>query len=150
MNTVLSILISLLVLMSCKKEPQAITEVIKMSESESNEHCPVLSSSDWVASLSKQKGTSSYLLTVNGEVSMPTPGYSAEFIEGPTDRMNPPSMRLHVTFSEPKQMVIQVVSPKKISHTIGTPISTFRSVMVLCGGKLLAEINNVTLDENTI
>jgi hypothetical protein len=140
-------IIAISTLSSCKDEPKKLTEVIKMSESkvsESKNTCSVQDSGDWSASLVKKgESSSSYLLTIEGEVTLPTPGYRANWREGPTDRMNPPSMRLQLAFTEPQQMVIQVLSTKTIKHVIETPISAFRSVIVSCGNEVLAEIKNV-------
>ena len=134
-------------LSSCKDEPQKITEIIKMSESQQT--CPVISSNKWQANVTVSENSSFYNLQIEGEITMPTPGYRAVWSEGPTDRMLPPTMRLQLELSPPRQMVIQVVSTKKIKHVIETPISEFRRVMIYCGNEKLGEINNVMLASNS-
>lgn len=151
-------------LIGCKDESQQMNEknaheqvsyekfIMEAPVRKKQASCPVIETEQWTATLlpskqvSEESKGSRYTLALTGEVTLPTPGYTAVWSQGATDKMNPPSIRLHLSFSKPEQMVIQVLSPKKVKHSIDTPISSFRSVMVFCGNKLLTEIKNVSAE----
>lgn len=110
--------------------------------------CPIMPSEDWRATLVRLAANNGqYQLNVSATVTLPTPGYALSWSQGITDRMHPPGLRLTLSATAPKGMVIQVLTPTLVKHTIDTPIKAYRFVAIYCGAKLLGKIDNVHLAE---
>ncbi|ELS02472.1 hypothetical protein Xen7305DRAFT_00021860 [Xenococcus sp. PCC 7305] len=108
--------------------------------------CPVLESRNWHAWIDRV-AEKEPRLNISGEVDLPSPGYIVEVQPGILDRRQPPAQRLSLSFTSPEGVVAQVITPTKVSYTMPTPILEYRSVMIYCGDKLLAEIPDVTPQE---
>jgi len=106
--------------------------------------CPVLKSGKWHAwikdSTNQSKG---YQLNVKGEVTLPNPGFDIVWSAGPTDRMNPPGLRLNLQPKPTSMMTIQVLTNVSVSHRLDTPLKGYRSVSIYCAGEILGSIKNV-------
>ena len=108
--------------------------------------CKVLESSNWQASV-KKIDAGSLSLYITGDVMMPSSGYGIEWNRGPMDRRQPPSLRLILNTIPPTQGVanIQVLTQQNVEFTMDSPVPKYRSIIILCGDKKLAEIQDVKL-----
>jgi hypothetical protein len=110
--------------------------------------CPILKSDKWHAWLDRfTEKDGQYRLNVNGEVTMPHPGFAMQWSVGPTDRMRPANLRLNLLPKALDVMVIQVLTTEPVKYYLETPISEFSSVSVFCGEKRLSRIEGVTLTD---
>jgi len=82
-------------------------------------------------------------LNVSGEVDLPTPGYSASWTVGPTDRRNPPGQRLGLAFAPPEGIVSQVLVTEQLQFQMETAITEYRVVLIGCGDEAVAEITEI-------
>jgi hypothetical protein len=106
--------------------------------------CPVVESGEWEAWIDRMPGPGAEpTLKVAGTVTMPTPGYTFSWQIGPTDRMMPPGQRLRLVPTPPPGMVIQVLTPERVTFSMPAVASEYRTVMVECGGRPLAEIDDI-------
>jgi hypothetical protein len=103
--------------------------------------CPVLDSRNWTAWTAPDGA--GHMLTIEGEVDMPTPGYALSWREGPADRAMPPGLRVHLDAAPPADLVMQVVTPTPVSYTLKGANPAYRVVYVLCGGEPIGEIADV-------
>ena len=105
--------------------------------------CLIGESSDWVAWLNKMPGPDGPSLHISGKIVLPTPGYTVEVRKGPLDRRQPPSQRLRLELTPPTGIVAQVTTTQEVKASFPTNLSAYRSVIIGCGDKVLATINNV-------
>ena len=117
-----------------------------IAETTDNSFCPVIGSRNWHAWIDRVAENESRL-NISGEVDLPTPGYQVEVKPGILDRRQPPAQRFSLSFTSPDGIVAQVITPTKVSYTMPTSILEYRSVIIYCGDKLLAEIPDVTPQE---
>jgi hypothetical protein len=111
--------------------------------------CPVYESTNWQARIKKTPNDNNmYELHISGDITLPHPGYNVKWVEGPTDRMNPPGMRISIQLSESDAMTIQVITTLSIEQSFETPISSFRQVSIYCGNRLITQFGHVGI-ENT-
>ncbi len=110
------------------------------------DQCPVIDSRAWSARLEAAAGPGnpSQTLVITGEVDLPTPGFRLTVTEGPADRMLPPSQRFRLTATPPSGMVAQVVTPTAVEYRGKAYSQSYRSIIILCGERALATIENVT------
>jgi hypothetical protein len=119
--------------------PAATEEASAMSND-----CPVIDSRGWSAWLDTMPSLEpGPRLHIYGEVDLPTPGYTVEWREGPADRANPPGQRMTLILTPPDGMVAQVVTPTPVKYQAKATYPAYRAIYVICGGKPLAEINDV-------
>ena len=117
-------------------------------ETTDNSVCPVLESRNWHAWIDRAtENENEPRLNISGEVDLPTPGYKVEVIPGILDRRQPPAQRFSLFLTPPDGIVIQVITPTKVSYTMPKSLLEYRSIMIYCGEKLLAEIPDVTPQE---
>jgi len=106
--------------------------------------CAVYQSRDWQAWISAMPGPDAKpTLHIQGEVDMPTPGYSVKLVEGPADRMQPPGLRFRLETKRPDGMTMQVITPKKVRYSEPTPYSQIREIIITCGDETLVTISDV-------
>jgi len=103
--------------------------------------CPVLDSRNWKASTAADEG--GHVLTIEGEVDLPTPGYAVTWRAGIADRAFPPGLRVHLDAAAPSDLVMQVVTPTPVSFSMKGANANYRVIYVLCGGEAIAEIDDV-------
>lgn len=104
--------------------------------------CPTRSSRNWHAWIDRLAENEPRLV-ISGEVDLPTPGYKVKWRSGILDRRQPPTQRLSISFTPPDDIVAQVITPTEVSFTMPSPVLEYRSVMIYCGDKLLANISEV-------
>ncbi len=105
--------------------------------------CPVIESTNWKAWINAMPGPDGPRLHVTGDVTLPTPGYTAAWTLGPTDRAMPPGQTLNLAFAAPTDMVAQVLTTQEIAYEGEAVYSTYRVIRVVCGETLLAEITDI-------
>jgi hypothetical protein len=107
--------------------------------------CPVIGSRKWSATLTRSGGPASKLtLRVDGEIDLPTPGFTPIWRIGISDRANPPGLQLVVAFDPPKdQMVPQVVTINPVHFTGEVAYPRYRYILIRCGDAALARIAEV-------
>lgn len=140
-------LTSLLFIVSCSNTVEE--KEIKAKENvQKTLACPIIESGKWHSWLDKyQQQEGSYRLKLSGEVLLPNPAYKLKWLVGPTDRMNPPGLRLFLKPIALSEMAIQVITTVPVNYELETPISNYRFVSIYCEGKLLAKIENVILTD---
>lgn len=106
--------------------------------------CPVLDSRNWKAWTAPDGD--GHVLTIEGEIDLPTPGYALAWREGAADRAMPPGLRVHLDASPPADLVMQVVTPTPVSWST-KGYAQYRVIYVLCGGEAIAEIADVKAEE---
>ncbi|GAB5347345.1 hypothetical protein [Alteriqipengyuania sp. 357] len=107
-------------------------------------NCPVNDSRDWQAWINMMPGPNAKpTLHIQGEVDMPTPGWSVELIGGPADRMQPPGLRFRLEAEKPDGMTMQVITPTEVRYAETTPYSQIRQIIVTCGDEALVTIEDV-------
>lgn len=109
--------------------------------------CPVIGSRKWAATLKRTGGSTSKLtLRVTGEVDLPTPGYTAIWKVGISDRANPPGLQLILSFDPPKDdMVAQVVTINPVQFTSDVAYPRYRYILIRCGDAALAQISETVV-----
>ena len=85
------------------------------------------------------------MLHISGEVNLPTPGYAVTLEAGPADRAMPPSQRFRLKATPPNGMVTQVVTPTRVTFHEAATYPAYRSIVILCGQRVLASINEVPM-----
>ena len=109
------------------------------------EDCPVVANRAWGAFITANNAGDAAYLNVVGQVDMPTPGWEARLVLGPTDRMAPPSQIVVLELTPPSGVTAQVVTPLEVEAPLSTRFTEFRSVRIRCGSGGLAVIENVAL-----
>jgi hypothetical protein len=140
-------LCTILVLSGCTSKPKQQT-VIAHSLNTSTDSCPVIASGKWHAWLDKvTEDEGQYRLVVEGEVTLPHPGFEIHWSQGPTDRMYSPGLRLSLLPKALDHMWVQVLTPVPVIYQLNTPISQFSSVQIYCDQTLLSAIVDVRLTD---
>ena len=127
-------------------EKQNVKE--QVAEPANTTFCPVKSSRNWHAWIDRVAENEPRLV-ISGEVDLPTPDYKIEWRSGIRDRLSlnegrqPPAQRLSISFTPPEGTVTQVITPTEVSFTMPSAVLEYRSVMIYCGDKLLADIPDV-------
>lgn len=104
--------------------------------------CVAMNSRNWLAWIDRPENKEQRL-NISGEVDLPTPGYTVTWKPDILDRSQPPTQNLSISFTPSDGIVIQVVTPTKVSFTIPSEILEYRSVKVYCGDQILADIPGV-------
>jgi hypothetical protein len=131
------------VLAGCATAPKAESGAGQAPVFEFSE-CPVIASREWNAYINAMPGPGAKpSLNISGVVDLPTPGFKVELIAGPADRMMPPGQRFSLVATPPEGMVAQVVTPTPVRYSAPATYGTYRSITIGCGGKVLAEIENI-------
>ncbi|MGE3747776.1 MAG: hypothetical protein AB7G25_18990 [Sphingomonadaceae bacterium] len=105
--------------------------------------CPVIASRDWRARLNRQGGASGkYTLTIDGEVELPTQGFTPVWQVGLSDRANPPNLQILLSFDPPPEdeMVMQVVSLYRVHHSVEVSSPRYREILIRCGTTALVRM----------
>jgi hypothetical protein len=109
--------------------------------------CPVIGGGDWNAWVDAEPGSDGPKLYITGTAEMPTPGYAYSWRVGAADRMMPPGQHMHLEFEAPDGVVAQVITPMEIRYEGKATYPEYRKVVVHCGEKTLAEIDQIMVAE---
>jgi hypothetical protein len=105
-------------------------------------NCPVIESRNWSARVTRG-AAGERRLHVAGEIDLPTPGYTADFSEGPADRRMPPAQHLILELGEPDGMAAQVVTSMAVEYEGDAIYPEYRAILVRCGDVVLASITHI-------
>lgn len=127
--------------------PEVSLKPIAGSGAEAAASCPALGSRGWRARLVRVGGTK-LVLTVDGEVDLPTPGYTAVWKEGLSDRANPPGLQLLLSFTPTQEddMVAQVVTINQVHYSAEVSYPRYRYILVRCGDGALTQLSEVRVE----
>jgi len=143
-NTVKLVAISIF-FVSCSTQanfPEPPEKETLISKSINTSTCPSVNSRNWQAWIDRQ-GNKKSKLNISGEVDLPTPDYIVSWKSGILDRSQPPTQNLSISFTPPKGIVIQVITPTKVSFSMPSEILEYRSVRIYCEDHLLADIPGI-------
>lgn len=106
--------------------------------------CNVLAARDWEAWINRMPGPDAApTVHVVGKVEVATPGYSFDWVVGPTDRSATPALRLRLVATKPDSMVNQVITTEEVKYegpVLGAGISR---VIIGCGTVTIGEVKDV-------
>ncbi len=106
--------------------------------------CPIYDSQNWHAWFDQlDQSTHTGRLNISGQLQLPSPGYIIEYFTGPLDRHRPPSLRIGIQLKPPVDPVIQVISTEDLRYTVKSSVLHYRSIIIFCGDRQLAEIVDV-------
>jgi hypothetical protein len=105
-------------------------------------NCPVIESRNWSARVTSGPA-GERRLHVAGEIDLPTPGFTADFSEGPADRRMPPAQHLLLELREPVGMTAQVVTSMTVEYEGDAIYPEYRAILVRCGDIVLASITDI-------
>jgi len=106
-------------------------------------NCAVRDSRNWTAHINALPDPDAQrILTVNGEVDLPTPGYTITLREGPADRSAQPVQQFALETYAPDGMVAQVITPVQISYS-GPALGAYSRIDIMCNGAAIATISDV-------
>ena len=108
--------------------------------------CPVLESDNWTVWV-ESSGDDKYQLLIQGDITLPTPGFQFEWREGPMDRAMPPGWRIELAATPPEGLVAQVLTDERIIAMMPSPYPRYREIRILCGDTELAVLPDVTTRE---
>lgn len=133
---------------ACAMEHNPKREDTMSQLKDSRARCSVVESRNWHAWIDQVADDSlNPRLNIVGQVDTPTPGYEIVFTPGALDRRRPPSLRITLTAEPPDGIVTQVIDTQNVSFKLETDILEYRSIIVVCGDKQLAEMVGVTPTE---
>lgn len=113
---------------------------------ENTDSCSVFESGEWNAWIEETPGAEDNLrLHVEGEVVVPTPGYTFSWELSLMDRAMPPGQHLILKAKPPEGIVAQVMTREKVTYEGKALYSQYRVIFVRCGENVLAEIYDVQL-----
>jgi len=113
-------------------------------EQAGDDACPIYETRDWIASIKQaSSGDKPFDLLITGVVDLPNPSYETTFRPGPMDRRLPPAFTVFLDAKSTGGIGVQVIDPRPVSFQWQTAITSFRSVSVVCGERVLVEFENV-------
>lgn len=123
--------------------PRAEGELAEEGETAMSEgQCPVIDSTDWRAEVGPVEGAEGPHLIVTGRVTLPTPGWDVTLRAGMADRSAMPVQQVILTASAGPGMVAQVLTDYDLRLEVPA-LASYRGVLILCGGEVLAELTEV-------
>jgi len=107
--------------------------------------CAVGESRDWAAWVDRMPGPGATpTLHVTGKVDVPHGGYTVTSRAGPADRSATPVQQIIVETSLQSGMHTQAITTHDVHYQGPAIAQHYRGVRVMCGGRQLAEITEVT------
>jgi len=106
--------------------------------------CPVIENSGWKAWVNRMPGPGATpTLIVEGQVTLPSAGYTIELKLGRADRSAVPVQQLILEAAPPADQAAQVLTQQ--TARIDTPAiaAKYKAVQIVCGGDVIAEITDV-------
>ena len=133
------------ILVSCSTQSNSsepLNQEAPISQPTNTPACLAMNSRNWLGWIDRPENKEPKL-NISGEVDLPTPGYTVTWIPGILDRRQPPTQNLSISFKPPQGIVIQVVTPTKVSFTMPSEILEYRSLRIYCEDQVLADIPGV-------
>jgi hypothetical protein len=102
--------------------------------------CPVIDAANWRATLGPVEGAAGLHLIVEGQVTLPTPGWSLTLDAGMADRSAIPVQRVILTALPPDGIVAQVLTDYALRLETPALAPAYRGVIVDCAGLALVQV----------
>lgn len=120
---------------------EAPAETTEAAADDGEPACPVIESANWTAYIDRMPGPDAApTLNVSGEVTVPTPGFTFAWREGPTDRSAVPSLRLILEPAAPTGLVLQALTTETVSYRGPALPNGYSRIIIVCAGEPIAEI----------
>jgi hypothetical protein len=133
-----------LLLTACTAPPSASLSPAP-SPAPSASACAVGESRDWAAWVNRMPGPGATpTLHVTGKVDVPHGGYTVSVREGPADRSATPVQQIILETTLQPGMHTQAIATHDVHYQGPVIAQNYRAIRVMCGGRQLAEITNVT------
>lgn len=132
------------VLGACATTEPAVTPELPAAAAPAPNACAVIESSDWKAWVNRMPGVGATpTLIVEGQVTLPTPGFTVALKLGRADRSMTPVQQLILETTPPSGQVMQVLTPQ--TARIDTPaiVAKYKAVQIVCNGNVIAEITDI-------
>ena len=129
---------------ACATSETAVTPEPPTAAAPAANTCAVIESSDWKAWVNRMPGPGATpTLIVEGQVTLPTPGYAVTLKLGRADRSMTPVQQLILETTPPSGQVMQVLTPQ--TARIDTPAigAKYKAVQIVCNGNVIAEITDI-------
>lgn len=122
----------------------APAETAEAAADESDPACPIIESANWTAWIDRMPGPDAApTLNVYGDVTVPTPGFTYAWREGPTDRSAIPSLRLILEPTPPDGLVLQALTTEEVSYQGPALPNGYSRIFIVCAGEPIAEITEI-------
>jgi hypothetical protein len=105
--------------------------------------CPIVSSSDWSAHIATSE-QGERMLSIKGDIELPSPAYSVILEQGMADKSATPSQHFNLKIEQVDGMFIQMITPMTLEHSAPSIAKQYRSIVIHCGDQVIASIENVT------
>ena len=104
--------------------------------------CHINSTSNWSARIeTSEQGKP--VLSIKGDIELPSPGYSVILEQGMADKSATPSQHFNIKTKQLDGMYIQMITPMTLEHSAPAISKQYRSIVIHCGDQIIAEIENV-------
>ncbi|MGB3377200.1 MAG: hypothetical protein WBH10_06590 [Allopontixanthobacter sediminis] len=134
---------STIVLCACTT-PSGEAALQDPDEMQTADDCPVIESEGWAATITPVPGNPDRnQLTITGQVTMPTPGYTFAWEPGRLDRSAVPAFELRLLANPPAGMVTQVLDTREVSYSGPAAAARYRSISITCEGRVLGTIEDI-------
>lgn len=129
---------------ACATTETAVTPEPPAAAAPAPASCAVLESKDWKAWVNRMPGVGATpTLIVEGQVTLPTPGYTVELKLGRADRSMTPVQQLVLETTAPSGQVMQVLTPQTARIDTPTIVAKYKAVQIVCNGNVIAEITDI-------
>lgn len=114
----------------------------------SDKRCDILSGNNWSVRFASAQEENANSLIFSADVTMPTPGYKFEMLQGPLNRRHPPDLIVHIITQAPTDMVIQMISEEPFEGKLEQALDHYQRISVQCGDEMIAEFLDVVRDDH--
>jgi len=105
--------------------------------------CPLISSSNWSAQIeTSEQGRT--MLSIKGDIELPSPAYSVILEQGMADKSATPSQHFNLKTEQLDGMYMQMITPMTLEHSAPSIAKQYHSIIIHCGDQIIATIENVT------
>ncbi|MFT6408398.1 MAG: hypothetical protein ACJAQ6_001816 [Arenicella sp.] len=107
------------------------------------EDCPIVSSQNWSAKIASSD-PGKPILSINGDIELPNPGYSVVLEQGIADRSATPSQHFDLRTERLTGFYIQAITAMTLEHSSVAIAKHYHSIVIHCGEQIIATIENVS------
>lgn len=104
--------------------------------------CPVVSSQNWSASISKNDQGKS-MISIKGNIELPNPGYAVTLEEQVSDRPSQAKQHFRIKAERLNGFYIQAITPMTLEHFGPVTTSQYTSIIIHCGEQIITTIEKV-------
>lgn len=109
--------------------------------------CPLIGDGDWSVTLETNAVSGHPEIVIDGRVTAPSAGWGVNGALGPQTRSAPPNLTILLAALPPDGGAAAVLTELDVSLRFPAAHRAYRSIRLVCGGRLLAEVRNLTIDE---